>query len=90
MMQIYYADGVNPSTCQHTCSTLKEAKKWINEQLKGYTVVDDDHMCSEDVMESAKTAFYAVFDGDPVTFDENGEEVFHEPIYASQYFYNNE
>lgn len=89
-MQIYYADGVNPSTCQHTCSTLEEAKGWIKKQLKGYTVVDDDHMCSEDVMESSKTAFFAVYDGDPVTFDENGEEVFHEPIYASQYFYTNE
>ena len=41
-------------------------------------------------MESSKTAFFAVYDGDPITFNENGDEVFHEPIYASQYFYTNE
>ena len=51
MMQIYYVDGVNSGVCVHTCCTLEEAKGWINEQLKGYTVVDDDHMSSEDVME---------------------------------------
>ena len=90
MMQIYYADGVNPSTCQHTCSTLKEAKKWINEQIGGYTMVDPYASCSEDVMESYETAFYAVFDGAPVTFDKNGNEVFHEPIYATPYFYTDE
>lgn len=87
MMQIYYTDGVNPSTFQHTCSTLEEAKGWINEQLKGYTVVDDDHMCSEDVMESAKTALYEVYDGAPVTFNEDGDEDFHDPVYESPYFY---
>lgn len=90
MMQIYYADGVNPSTCQHTCSTLKEAKKWINEQTKGRTMVDSDASCSEDVMNSSKTAFFAVYDGGPLTFNENGDEVLHEPIYASSYFYANE
>ena len=46
--------------------------------------------CSEDVMESYETAFYAVFDGAPVTFDKNGNEVFHEPIYATPYFYTDE
>lgn len=90
MMQIYYVDGVNPSTCQHTCSTLEEAKKWINEKLGGYTMVDPHASCSEDVMESSKTAFFAVYDGDPITLNEYGDEVFDEPIYASSYFYANE
>ena len=53
-------------------------------------MVDPYAPYSEDVMESSKTAFYAVYDGDPITFNENGDEVFHEPIYASQYFYTNE
>ena len=90
MMQIYYAAGVNPSPCPPPCSTLEEAKKWINEQIGGYTMVDPYAPCSEDVMESSKTAFFAVYDGDPITFNENGDEVFHEPIYASSYFYANE
>jgi hypothetical protein len=87
MMQIYYDDGVNSGVCVHTCSTLEEAKGWINEQLKGYTVVDDDHMCSEDVVESAKTALYEVFDGEPIIIKEHGEPNFEVPVYVSGLFY---
>ena len=87
MKQIYYDDGVNPGVCVHTCSTLEEAKGWINEQLKGYTVVDDDHMCSEDVMESAKTALYEVFDGEPIIINEYNEPGFEVPVYVSDLFY---
>ena len=86
MKQIYYNDGVN-CVCVHTCSTLEEAKGWINEQLKGYTVVDDDHMCSDDVMESAKTALYEVYDGEPIIIKEHGEYSFAELIYESDHFY---
>lgn len=86
MMQIYYDDGVN-CVCVHTCSTIEEAKGWINEQLKGYTMVDDDHMCSEDVMESAKAAFYVVFDGEPIIIKEYSEPDFEIPIYVSGLFY---
>ena len=86
MMQIYYDDGVNPGVCLHTCSTLEEAKGWINQQLKGYKVVDDEHMCSEDVMESAKTALYEVFDGEPI-INEYNEPGFEVPVYVSGLFY---
>ena len=86
-MQIYYDDGVNPGVCLHTCSTIEEAKGWINEQLKGYTVVDDDHMCSEDVMESAKAAFYVVFDGEPLIINEYGVHGIEVPVYVSDLFY---
>ena len=87
MKQIYYDDGVNPGVCVHTCSTLEEAKGWIKEQLKGYTVVDDDHMCSEDVMESAKAAFFVVFDGEPIIINEYNEPGFEVPVYVSDLFY---
>ena len=86
-MQIYYDDGVNPGVCLHTCSTLEEAKGWINEQLKGYTIVDDDHMCSEDVMESAKTALYEVYDKEPITIHEDGVPYLAFPVYVSVSFY---
>ena len=86
-MQIYYDDGVNPGVCLHTCSTLEEAKGWINEQLKGYTMIDDDHMCSVDVLESAKTALYEVFNEEPLIINENGEPVLEFPVYESPYFY---
>ena len=87
MKQIYYNDGVNTSTCVHTCSTLEEAKEWITEQLKGYKLVDAYYMSTEDVLTSAKTAQYLVFDGDPITTGENGEPTFASPICESNYFY---
>ena len=87
MMQIYYDDGVNPGVCLHTCSTLEEAKGWINEQLKGYTVVDDYNMCSDDVSESAKTALYEVFDGEPIIINEYGEPGIEVPAFVSRPFY---
>ena len=86
-MQIYYDDGVNSGVYVHTCSTLEEAKGWINEQLKGYTMVDDEHMCSDDVMESAKAAFYVVFDGEPLIINEYNEPGFEVPVYVSDLFY---
>ena len=85
-MQIYYDDGVNAGV-MHTCSTLEEAKGWIKEQLKGYTIVDDDHMCSEDVMVSAKTALYEVFNGEPIIINEYNEPGFEVPVYVSDLFY---
>lgn len=86
-MQIYYDDGVNPGVFLHTCSTLEEAKGWINEQLKGRTMVDDDHQCTEDVLASAETALYVVFDGEPILLTEYNEPGFEVPVYVSGLFY---
>lgn len=86
-MNIYYNDDVNQSFCVHTCSTIDEAKDWISNQLKGYTVVDADHPCTKDVMGSSRTALYEVYDGEPVTTGEDGEPTFASPIYESDYFY---
>lgn len=85
-MNIYYNDGVNPSECVHTCNTLEEAKEWISHELKGYTMVDADHPCTEDVMASSKTALYEAYDGEPIVID-NGQEIFKEPLFETPYFY---
>ena len=87
MLNIYFEAEVQPSECVHKCSTIEEAKSWISEQLKGYTMVDSDHACTEDVMTSSKTALYQVFDGEPITLGEDGEPNLAEPIYESNYFY---
>ena len=50
-------------------------------------MVDADHQCTEDVMASSKTALYEVYDGEPITLDEDGEPNLEEPIYESDYFY---
>ena len=83
-MIIYFNDGVQPSTCVHACSTIEEAKKWISEQLKGYTMVDDNHPCTDDVIASSKTAEYMVFDCEPFVA---GAPFFGQLIYVSDYFY---
>ena len=86
MMNIYYNDGVQPSTCVHACSTLEEAKKWIREQLMGKTVVDALYPNMDDVYRSSKFALYQVFDGEPITIGEDGKPNLAEPIYESDYF----
>ena len=86
MKQIYYNDGVD-CVCVHKCSTLVEAKEWIAHELKGRTMVDDDHQCSEDVLASAKTALYEVYDGEPLIMKEHGEYSFAELLFVSDHFY---
>ena len=72
MIYIFFNDRVQPATCVHRCSTIEEAKEWISEQLKGYTMVDDNHPFNDDVIASSRTAKYMVFDGRPITIDEDG------------------
>lgn len=83
MFEVYFTDKVNPSVCVNKCNTLKEAKKWISEQLKGYTMVDEDHPCSEDVFYSSSTAYYEVYDGEPVEYELD----FKTPEFVSDLFY---
>lgn len=83
MFQVYFTDKVNPSMCVYECNTLKEAKKWISEQLKGYTMVDEDHPCSEEEFYSSATAYYVVYDGNPVVLESD----FKIPAYSSNLFY---
>ena len=87
MFNIYYEDAVNPSECLHTCDSLEDAKDWISHELNGYTMVDADHPCSEDVYYTSATAKYQVYDGDPVILRDDGYEEFHDPVYESPYFY---
>ena len=83
-MNIYFNDGVQPSTCVRTCRTIEEAKEWIKEQLKGYTMVDDNHPCTDDVIASSRTAEYMVFDCEPFVA---GAPFYGQLIYESDYFY---
>lgn len=82
MKKIFYDDGVQPSTCVHTCNTIKEAVDWIGRQLKGHELIDTDYQSAENVLTSSKTAQYQVYDGDPVVIGENGEPTLVESIYV--------
>ena len=87
MFEVYFTDKVNPSVCVHKCNTLKEAKKWISEQLKGYTMVDEDHPCTDDEFYSSATAYYEVYDGESVVLENGFEPDFKMPAYSSNLFY---
>lgn len=50
-------------------------------------MVDADHQCTEDVMASSKTALYEVYDGEPITLDEDGEPNLANPVFESDCFY---
>lgn len=86
-MNIYFNDGVNPAVCVHTCSSIIEAWRWVNAQISGYKIVDPYASCSEDVRKSSKTALYEVFEGEPITISEGGEQTLIEPIFSSPHFY---
>ena len=83
MFEVYYVDKVNLSACVHECNTLEEAKKWISEELKGYTMVDEDHPCSDEEFYSSATAYYEVYDGESVVLEPN----FKLTAYSSNLFY---
>ena len=83
MYQIFFNDNVNESSMIFTAKTLDDAKAWIKRELRGYTMVDENNPCSDDVFGSSKIACYEVYDGDPIV---DGE--FKDAVYVSQYFYN--
>lgn len=83
MYNIYFNDNVNESNMIFAAKTLDEAKAWIESELKGHTLVDENNQCSDDVFGSSKVARLEVYDGDPIV---DGE--FKDAVYVSEYFYN--
>lgn len=69
-------------------ATFSEARAYIAIALQSMTLVDKDHECSDDVYNSGHVAHYEIMDSDSVTYDEDGDEVYHYPIYESVAFYN--
>ena len=65
--------------------TEEEAREYIAEQLKGYQVV-----CPEDNnLDTANNHhWFELYDGDPVTIDEEGDEHLNDPIFTSDMVYN--
>ena len=90
MMQIYYIDNIAPSSCVHTCNTIKEAKKWVQTQIKGLTQLGPDNPCSEEELQSSLVGKYEVYNGAPVSINEKDELEFASPVYESVYFYTND
>ena len=62
--KVYYNDGVNSPAIVFEARTVTDYKDWIAEQLKGKTPVNNEFPCTEDVMRSASTFCYEVYNGE--------------------------
>ena len=87
---VYYNDEVNEVADVFSADTLEECKEWIDKQLECMTPVDEEHPCTDDVMYSAKTFFYEVYDR-PIV-ETNGSEfasdwTYNEAVYTTDYYY---
>ena len=87
---VYYNDEVNEVAEVFSAETLDDCKDWINMQLEGMTPVNDEYPCTDDVMFSSNTFFYAVFDRPIVETNGNEYEpdfIYNEAVYSSDYYY---
>ena len=86
--KVYYNDGVNSPAIVFESGTVTECKKWIEEELKGKTPVNDEFPCTEDVMRSSKTFSYEVYEGEMIV-EKDGEAIFKDFCYTSDFYYTN-
>ena len=87
MYKVYFNDDVNEAVELTTSATLESAKAYINDYLKGYTLVDDEHGCTDDIFASSAVAQLEVYDGGIIKTGEDGEPYPADPVYTSDYFY---
>ena len=83
---VYKDDEVNYPVAVFSADTIQECKDWINEQLEGMTPVNEEFPCTDDVMRSSKTFYYEVYEGEMIT-EIDGEAVYSDPCYSSDYYY---
>ena len=83
---VYFNDEVNCPAVVFSADTLKECKDWIKDELKGKTPVNDEYPCTDDVMYSSRTFYYEVYEGD-IIVEVDGEHVFNDCCYYSNYYY---
>ena len=83
---VYYNDEVNEPAEVFSADTITECEDWISDQLEGKTQVDEEHPCTDDVMNSAKTFSYEVYEGDMIE-EINGVAIYNDFCYASDYYY---
>ena len=86
MFNIYFNDGVNEPSVIKQADSIGMAVEYANLIASEHTFVDDEHPCSDDVLNSSKVATLAVYDRDIIT-TEDGESKLAEPLYTTPYFY---
>ena len=86
--KVCYNAGANSPAIVFEARTVTDYKDWIAEQLKGKTPVNDEFPCTEDVMRSASTFCYEVYDGEMIV-EKDGEAMFNDCCYSSDFYYTN-
>lgn len=86
MYNIFVNDGVNTPSCLKKMAYLDEARKWADDYVSERLIVDENNPCSEEVLQSSRTANLQVYDGEPIAM-EKGEATLKEPVYESATFY---
>ena len=75
----------------YDADSIEEAKEWIASETKVLVKVDEEHNCSDDVLNSSKVCHYEVYFGDMVKTNDDGEEVPNaNVVYKSDYYYYDE
>jgi hypothetical protein len=89
---VYYCDNIEskiatvmPGFKEARFDSEEEAREFIAFQLKGYQVV-----CPEDnnLDTCNNHHWFEIYDGEPVTIDEDGDEHLNDPIFSSDMVYN--
>ncbi|MGM9704740.1 MAG: hypothetical protein ACI3YB_01955 [Prevotella sp.] len=83
---VYYNDEVNETADVFSADTLEECRAWVDEDLRGRTPIDEEHPCTDDVMYTASTFRYDVYDR-PIVEVVDDEEILNEPVYSTDYYY---
>lgn len=89
---IYSCTGVYGERVE-VVESLEEAKAYIEREMKGEIIVDDEHPCSDDLFATSSIAHYEVFEGEDAIVEEVNEDgdetvIYNELVFESQYYYN--
>ena len=90
IFNVYFNDGVNCPIIVFEADALEACQDWIKEQLKGKTPVNDEYPCTDDVMCSSRTFGYEVYKGGMIVETEDGEPVFNNCCYSSDFYYTDQ
>ena len=83
---VYYNDEVNEPAEVFTADTLTECEDWIEDHVEGLTPVCYEYPYTDDVSGSSEVFSYEVYEGEMIT-DVNGQAVYNDWCYASDYYY---
>lgn len=80
-----HIDIIYPENKEARFDTLEEAREYVDRQTEGYEEVDD-----RDADNGNDRFWYEVYEGEPITYNEKGEEILQDFKYVSEQYYYDE